>query len=177
MHRALGDSDRAIEAYKGALDNLQTVRGDLAIIYGSANSPTTFRESVGPVFFELADLLLQKASQETNLDRQTALLLEARDTVETLKTAELSNYFKDDCVYMVKDKATDISQLSGTACIVYIVPLNDRVELLLSLPSGIRRETVKVSSTDLMDQARQFRYHVERRTTYLYKDHAKKIYE
>ncbi len=177
LHRALGDSDRAIEAYKGALENLQSVRSDLAIIYGSANSPTTFRESVGPVFFELADLLLQKASQETNLDRQTALLLEARDTVETLKTAELSNYFQDDCVYMVKDKAKDISQLSGTACIVYIVPLNDRVELLLSLPSGIRRETVKVSSTDLMDQARQFRYHVERRTTYFYKDHAKKLYE
>ena len=177
LHRALGDSDRAIEAYKGALDNLQSVRGDLAIIYGSANSPTSFRESVGPVFFELADLLLQKASQETNMDRQTELLLEARDTVETLKMAELSNYFQDDCVYMVKDKARDISQLSESACIVYILPLNDRVELLLGLPSGLRRETVNVSSTDLMEQARQFRYHIERRTTYFYKDHAKKLYD
>ena len=60
LHNLLGDRDRAIDSYQTAISNLQTIRNDLAIVYGNVNSPTTFRDSVGPIYYELADLILKK---------------------------------------------------------------------------------------------------------------------
>ena len=177
LHNQLGDRDRAIGAYKTALDNLTSIRGDLAIVYGNDNSPTTFRDSVGPLYYELADLLLKKADGVNDEMARTALLVEARDTVEALKSAELSDYFQDDCANMVNAGAKSIGQMSPTAAIVYIIPLESRLELLIETKSGLKKVTVDVSSRRLMDQARLFRHHVERRTTYFFKGHAEALYE
>ena len=176
LHNQLGDRDRAIDAYKTALDNLTSIRGDLAIVYGNDNSPTTFRDSVGPLYYELADLLLSKADGVNDETARTALLVEARDTVEALKGAELSDYFQDDCSNMVNAGAKSIGQMSPTAAIVYIIPLENRVELLVETKSGLKKVTVDVSSRRLMDQARLFRHHVERRTTYFFKGHGEALY-
>ena len=176
LHNQLGDRDRAIDAYKTALDNLTSIRGDLAIVYGNDNSPTTFRDSVGPLYYELADLLLSKADGVNDEKARTALLVEARDTVESLKGAELSDYFQDDCSNMVNAGAKSIGQMSPTAAIVYIIPLESRVELLVETKSGLKKVTVDVSSRRLMDQARLFRHHVERRTTYFFKGHGEALY-
>ena len=176
LHNQLGDRDRAIDAYKTALDNLTSIRGDLAIVYGNDNSPTTFRDSVGPLYYELADLLLSKADGVNDETARTALLVEARDTVEALKGAELSDYFQDDCSNMVNSGAKSIGQMSPTAAIVYIIPLENRVELLVETKSGLKKVTVDVSSRRLMDQARLFRHHVERRTTYFFKGHGEALY-
>jgi CHAT domain-containing protein len=176
LHNQLGDRDRAIDAYKTAVDNLSSIRNDLAIVYGNDNSPTTFRDSVGPVYYELADLLLQKADEVEADSARTALLVEARDTVEALKAAELSDYFQDDCANMVNAGAKSIGQMSPTAAIVYIIPLESRLELLVETKSGLKKVTVNVPSRRLMDQARLFRHHVERRTTYFFKGHAEALY-
>ena len=176
LHNQLGDRDRAIGAYKTAVDNLTTIRSDLAIVYGNDNSPTTFRDSVGPIYYELADLLLRKADETELGPARTALLAEARETVETLKGAELSDYFQDDCTSMVNAGAKSIGQMSPTAAIVYIIPLESRLELLVETKSGLSKVTVNVSSRELMNQALLFRHHVERRTTYFFKGHGEALY-
>ena len=176
MHNQLGERDRAIDAYKTAVDNLTSIRGDLAIVYGNVNSPTTFRDSVGPIYYELADLLLRKADETQDETARTALLVEARETVEALKGAELSDYFQDDCVNMVNAGAKGIGQMSPTAAIVYIIPLESRLELLVETKSGLKKVTVDVPSRRLMDQALLFRHHVERRTTYFFKGHGEALY-
>jgi len=176
LHNQLGNHDRAIDAYKTAVDNLSSIRNDLAIVYGNDNSPTTFRDSVGPVYYELADLLLKKADEVEDDSARIALLVEARDTVEALKGAELSDYFQDDCANMVNAGAKSIGQMSPTAAIVYIIPLESRLELLVETKSGLKKVTVNVPSRRLMDQARLFRHHVERRTTYFFKSHAEALY-
>jgi CHAT domain-containing protein len=176
LHNQLGNHDRAIDAYKTAVDNLSSIRNDLAIVYGNDNSPTTFRDSVGPVYYELADLLLKKADEVEADSARIALLVEARDTVEALKGAELSDYFQDDCANMVNAGAKSIGQMSPTAAIVYIIPLESRLELLVETKSGLKKVTVNVPSRRLMDQARLFRHHVERRTTYFFKGHAEALY-
>ena len=51
LHNLLGDRDRAIDSYQTAISNLQSIRNDLAIVYGNVNSPTTFRDSVGPIYY------------------------------------------------------------------------------------------------------------------------------
>ena len=176
LHNQLGNRDRAIGAYKTAVDNLSSIRSDLAIVYGNENSPTTFRDSVGPIYYELADLILKKADEVKDDSVRTALLVEARDTVEALKGAELSDYFQDDCANMVNAGARSIGQMSPTAAIVYIIPLESRLELLVETKSGLKKVTVNVPSRRLMDQARLFRHHVERRTTYFFKGHGEALY-
>ena len=176
LHNQLGNHDRAIDAYKTAVDNLSSIRNDLAIVYGNDNSPTTFRDSVGPVYYELADLLLKKADEVEDDSARTALLVEARATVEALKGAELSDYFQDDCANMVNAGAKSVGEMSPTAAIVYIIPLESRLELLVETKSGLKKVTVNVPSRRLMDQARLFRHHVERRTTYFFKGHAEALY-
>ncbi len=176
LHNQLGNRDRAIGAYKTAVDNLSSIRSDLAIVYGNENSPTTFRDSVGPIYYELADLILKKADEVKDDSVRTALLVEARDTVEALKGAELSDYFQDDCANMVNAGARSIGQMSPTAAIVYIIPLESRLELLVETKSGLKKVTVNVPSRRLMDQARLVRHHVERRTTYFFKGHGEALY-
>ena len=176
LHNQLGDRDRAIDAYKTAVDNLTSIRGDLAIVYGNDNSPTTFRDSVGPVYYELADLLLKKADEVEGDEARIALLVEASATVEALKGAELSDYFQDDCANMVNAGAKSVGEMSPTAAIVYIIPLESRLELLVETKSGLKKVTVDVPSRRLMDQARLFRHHVERRTTYFFKGHGEALY-
>jgi len=176
LHNLLGDRDRAIDSYQTAISNLQSIRNDLAVVYGNVNSPTTFRDSVGPIYYELADLILKKADDTKDAEARLELLVEARETVEALKGAELSNYFQDDCVNMVNSGAKSIGQMSPTAAIVYIVPLEDRLELLVETKSGLDKVSVDVPSQRLMEQAKLFRYHVERRTTYFFKDHGEALY-
>ena len=75
--KALGKIDDAISAYRRAVATLQPIRQELYVSYGSTRS--SFRESIGPVYFELVDLLLQSAasnrfSSETRQQLCTELL-------------------------------------------------------------------------------------------------------
>ena len=89
-----GDSARAIQAYQHAVTTLGTVRRDFI----ASGSRTSFRESVGPVYFQLADLLLERSGTLTDPKQVTQHLVDARSAVEVLKGAELQDYFQDDCV-------------------------------------------------------------------------------
>ena len=55
----LGNIDDAIGAYRRAVRTLQSIRPELSVSYGA--SQISFRETLGPVYFELVDLLLQSA--------------------------------------------------------------------------------------------------------------------
>ena len=75
--------------------NLELVRLDLPA-FDARTGRSLFRETLGPVFTELADLLLEQA-QASDGDTQQVDLIQARATIEQLKTVELEDYFKDDC--------------------------------------------------------------------------------
>jgi tetratricopeptide (TPR) repeat protein len=96
--KARGETEPATAAYRLAVQTLQPIRNDVSIGYGNATARPSFRESEGPLFFELADLLLQQAKAATDPKREQQLLREARDTVEHLKAVELEDYFCDECV-------------------------------------------------------------------------------
>ena len=80
--RALGEVDTAIAAYRRAVDTLQSMRPELALGYGPAPS---FRTTLGPLYFELVDLLLQRSASETARAQYEPYLREARDIVESLR--------------------------------------------------------------------------------------------
>jgi CHAT domain-containing protein/uncharacterized protein HemY len=171
--KARGDSDRAILAYQHAVATLSAVRKDL-IAGGSRKS---FRESVGPVYFGLADLLLERSGTLTDQKQVAQHLVAARGAVEVLKGAELQDYFQDDCVTALRARTAGIDQLASNTAALYPIILQDRVELLLSLPDGMRRFTTRVSAETLTREIRVFRQRLEKRTTHQYVPHAQQLYD
>jgi CHAT domain-containing protein len=171
--KAQGDSARAILAYQHAVTTLGTVRRDFV----ASGSRTSFRESVGPVYFQLADLLLEHSGTLTDQKQVTQHLVDARSTVEVLKGAELQDYFQDDCVTALRARTTGIDRLASNTAALYPIILENRLELLLSMPDGMRRFTSPVSSEALTREIRSFRLRLEKRTTHQYLPHAQKLYE
>jgi CHAT domain-containing protein len=171
--KAQGDSARAILAYQHAVTTLGTVRKDFI----ASGSRSSFRESVGPVYFQLADLLLERSGTLSDPKQVTQHLVDARSAVEILKGAELQDYFQDDCVTALRARTTGIDRLASDTVALYPIILENRLELLLSMPDGMRRFTSPVGSAELTREIRSFRLRLEKRTTHQYLPHAQKLYD
>ena len=132
---------------------------------------------MGPVYFELVDLLLQRGASLQDRDQVGPYLIEARETIELFKAAELRDYFRDDCVDTALSKITTLDVVAQTAVVIYPILLADRTELLVSLPSGLKRVSVPVGAATLTEEVRQLRRRLEKRTTREYLPHAQKLYD
>ena len=172
--RAEGDIDAAIGAYQRAVGDLQTIRPVLAA--GHVGRHGEFREEAGRLYLDLADLLLQRAATSADSSKAEADLREVRNTIEMLKGAELEDYFQDDCVAALKAKTTGIDQLGERTAAIYPIVLPDRLEILLSLPTGMKRYTVPVGAEELNAGVNLFRARLEKRTTHQYRRYAQQIY-
>ena len=64
--RAKKENDAAIAAYRRAVETLQSIRHDVALRYGNPNAHSSFRDVAGAMYFQLADLLLQRADSAPN---------------------------------------------------------------------------------------------------------------
>ncbi len=115
----------AIKAYQQTVKHLQSIRQ--AILRGSRNPPQLPYENTDAVYFDLADLWLQYARRNPN--KRQAALFKARQILELLKTVELENHFKDDCVTTLKTKTISIDK---NTAVLYPMIFRDRVELLLN---------------------------------------------
>jgi CHAT domain-containing protein len=170
-----GNVDDAIGAYRRAVRTLQSIRPELSASYGSPQ--TSFRETMGPVYFELVDLLLQRGQSLRDPKQVAPYLIEARDTVELFKAAELRDYFRDDCVDTALSKVTKLDVVAKTTAIIYPILLPDRIELLVGLPGGLKQVSVPVGTDTVTQEVREFRRKLEKRTTREYLPHAQKIYD
>jgi len=170
-----GNIDDAIGAYRRAVRSLQSIRPELSASYGAPQM--SFREEMGPVYFELVDLLLQRGQSLQDPKQVAPYLIEARDTVELFKAAELRDYFRDDCVDTALSKVTKLDVVAKTTAIIYPIILSDRIELLVGLPAGLKQVSVPVGTTTVTQEVRELRRKLEKRTTREYLPHAQKIYD
>ena len=171
---ATGQLDQAIASYRQAASTLQPIRVEVA--QASSEGPIAGQDSIKPLFFELADLLLQRAALTDGEQAAQGYLLAARDAIEAYKTAELRDYFKDDCVDAARTKLTTFDRLSPETAVIYPIMFASRLELLVSLPSGLQRIPVEVTAAQLTQEIRSFRRLVEKRTTREYLPHAQQLY-
>jgi len=184
--RAKGDVDSAIDAYRNAASTLRPIRADVAIGYGNVDSANVvgqtsgFHQAVGDLFIEMADLLLSRASQPGLSDAAVSVhLREAREAMESLKAAELEDYFQTECVTLVTKniKSVDAMITEGTAA-VYFIPLSDRTEILLSQSGGrIKRVTADATRDELRQDIATLRAQLEDRQTRAYKNTGKRIHD
>lgn len=173
--RESGDMDGAIAAYGNAVHTLQFVRQGMESGCSTCGG-ASFVQSIEPIYFQLADLLLQRSGSLNAPKKREEHLLKARETIELLKTAELRDYFQDSCVDAYQSKITSLDTISRDTAVVYVISLPDRLEVLLSLPSGMKRFMSKVRSEEFTKTVRAFRKRLEKRTTRQYLAHAQKLY-
>jgi CHAT domain-containing protein len=103
-------------------------------------------------------------------------LQQTRVTVEQFKTAELRDYFGDECVAAARPGVTALERVSPDAVIVSPVLLPDRTELLVSLPTGLKRVVVPVPGPQLEQRVQIFRNALDDRAPQRYLQHAQRLY-
>ena len=167
--------DQAILSYQRAADLVQTLRPEMAA--GTALAGASFREASGRLYFELADLLLQRSGSTATRDEAQPYLIKARDAIELFKTAELRDYFADECVDAFQTHHTKLEDVSRQAAILYPIILPDRTELLVSLPDGMHRITMAIKQEDLKQEALAFRRLLQKETTREYLRKAQRLYD
>ena len=175
LMRGEGRLNEAITAYRAAAAALDAVRQDIPVDY--SNGQSSFRETIGPLFFELADLLLRQARGTDATEARRALLLDAQYAVETLKTAEVKDYFRDECLGVTRTSAEFITKLDPHTAALYPIVLPDRLELLLSLPGDIAAITVPVKGPELTEAVGLLRAYMERGATGNYLPYARQVYD
>ncbi|MCL4798695.1 MAG: CHAT domain-containing protein [Burkholderiales bacterium] len=170
-----GRADDALAAYRRALAALAAVKADYAAeLWASRES---FRAEVGPAFLGFTDLLLRQAAATGDPARVRSGLEEARAVLERFKTVELEDYFRDDCVARYLARARPVEHTAARTAVIYPVPLADRLELLVSIGSEMRLFTVPVGEPALRAEALALRRLLEKRTTYQYLPHARRLYD
>ena len=170
--KAMGEVDAAVGAYRRTIETLDGLRADLL-----AGTNLSFRERVGPVFFELADLLLQRSAGLEDQALVERNLLAVRETLERVKVAEVQEYFQDQCLRGSSESAA-VERIAGESAVIYPILLPDRTELLVSLPSGLKQYTTPVGVGRLTAQVRDFRQEIERydgEDDYL--NHGRRLYQ
>lgn len=174
---AKGQTEPAIAEYNLAAETLASVQADIAFGYGNQSQPGSFRESVAPLYYELADLLLRRADGIRNDDDLQRSLHEARAAVELLKQAELEDYFQDRCANRLKSRAKAVEDVAGHSAVVYLISLPDRTEMLIGMGSKIQRVKLSVGAEQLNAEVRDLRDKLEDRTTNRYLKPARKLYD
>lgn len=172
---ALSQLGDATTAYRQAVFHLGEVRA--ALEAETVAGTSTFRSVLGPLYLEYADILLRLAAADPDVDTSQPLLLEVMATIEQLKTAELQDYFLDECVVLAQSRATGVQAVAPDTAVIYPVLLSDRIELLLSIGDKTRRFAVPVDAQALDKETKRFRIALENSRSKRYLRPAKQLYD
>lgn len=171
LFEAQGHIEKAVEAYRNAIATLNPIRGELF----NGFRQDFFKESVKPVYVGLAGLLLKQAASIQDDNARKKKLLEARDTMEMLKTAELEDFFRDECV--VKSRKSTLDRTPPHTAVLYPIPLPDAIALLITLPDGIKHTMVPVDSERLEETVTLFRKQLQNRMNNRFMYSARELYD
>ena len=176
MLHELNRLDEAIEAYAVAADTLDAVRHEISLGYGNGVGGGSFQDEVGSLYYEWADLLLQRAvtARDTQLKRRD--LVNAQAAIERYKTAELNDYFQQDCVEWLGSHRSSTQTVPPHTVVIYPVLLPDRTELLLSFTDDIVQVTIPVGRDELSQTASKFRFELENLSTQIHLAQAQQLY-
>ena len=148
LFKIQGKSKKAIDMYQLAIENLQPIR-QILVNSGYCGKRQQlirdgdFHNSLAPLYFELMDLLIQRADSKHQQDDLKELLY----TLERFKVAEFQDYDEQFCLETLQegkfekfeeqiDKFIDEKIAPGTA-ILYPILLSkpkEHIRLLVSLP-------------------------------------------
>ena len=152
----------ALSAYQLAFESLESLRYDL--VSSTLDRQFSFKEKVEPLYREYVDLLLSPTA-----DISSTTLQQARQVIESLQLAELSNFFQSTCI---EGQAIAIDQVDQTdTAVIYPIILGDpasqqvnqRLEVIVSLPDQpLQHHTVPISRDDFDETVDSLLYYLTR---------------
>ena len=158
IYRQLGRHNEALFAYRRAAENLERIRPDAVAAHSKLGMPS-YRDAVGGLYYELADLLLEKSGPPTKFPDVNDLK-EARESIEQFKAVEIRDYFRDDCLELFSQRTVTetATAFDPNTAVVYIIPLPDRVEFLIDFGGDrIEQKTnITVSEAEIREAAKEF---------------------
>ena len=137
--RDLGRADDAVLAYGAAVATLDSTA------VAAVTTRRGFRRYVLPLYEEYADLVLA-ATRGKSGDDVTATLRVVQRHVESLRLAEVRNYFENECSVPAVTATPAVGE--GTV-VIYPLLFDDRLELLVSTAAELRQVSVDVSAAEL----------------------------
>ena len=143
--KAARDADRALAAYRRAVEHIEAVRQDIPIAYEGGRS--SFRETLEPIYLGLAELLLAR-SDGAAPEAAQRLMREARDVVERVKRSELDDFLGERCTVESARTQQAAALPEGTA-VLYPIILPGRLEVLVETARGLQRRTQAIGAPDL----------------------------
>ncbi|MEM7591090.1 MAG: CHAT domain-containing protein [Cyanobacteria bacterium P01_A01_bin.83] len=170
INQAFGDRAIAINFYVQAIELLKSLSRDLVTI--NSDIQYSFRDGVEPVYRELVSLLLEADSK---IEVNQGDLERARKVIESLQLAELNNFFQEACL---EAKIVDIDRLDPQAAVIYPIILDDRLEVILSLPNQpLKHYASKIPQQQLEAMIVQFRQEIVVRSRRDFYQPASKLYD
>ncbi len=170
-----GNTEQSAQSYKNAIETLNPIRPEL--FRGYRSHKEIFDERVRPVYIGLADVYLKQADAAQTPAAREEKLREARDTMETLKTLELQNFFKDECVTFTEEKQTSLDRTPPHTAVLYPISLEDRLVVLLSLPDAMIHFNTPADFRKLKNTAKLFRKELQTRSSNRFLKEARNLYD
>ena len=152
---ALGDAEGAEAAYRSAVETLKPLRAEIAAAVSAGS--IEFREALAVTYLEYVDLLFRKAGRSTDNASAQALLEEARKSLEQLRSAELENYFGNECIAQLQAQARRVDLGEAGTAVIYPVIFPDRMALLASFGGTLHHWSVAIDQVALKRQVDQLR--------------------
>ena len=169
-----GQKDKALKAYQQAIDSLNPIQTRLML--GYRNSSGYFQKNIKPVYYGLAALYLEAAEKTGDADKQQLQLQKARLIVEQMKAAEVEDFFHDECVVALRNKATVLDNIGKNSAVIYPMPFKDKLAVIVTLPSGIVQIASPVDRETLTRTVKQFRKYLQDNTHQSFAGPGKKLY-
>jgi CHAT domain-containing protein len=155
LERQSSQGAASAQAIDRALFTLAGIRNDVL-----QSSRQAFGSRVEPVYLDYADVhLRQAAALADGSAEQQRVLRDVRDQLESLKQAEIQDYFDNGCVTSGASDAKGID-IPGAA-VVYPILLADRTEVLIETGGTLRRFFVPVSRGEVTAAVRRLRIGLE----------------
>lgn len=135
----------AIAAYQQAVDTLETIRSELLV--SDRELQFDFRDTVEPIYRELMALqLAPDTPTDTNVQQSSTALSPtvnlgaAVTTLESLKLAELQNYFGSDCeIVPFAETQRGLTGPNSRTAVITSITFAARTAVIASFPSGDRQ--------------------------------------
>ena len=176
IFKAQAKESEASSAYERAKITLEDIRGSLLL--AERDLQFSFQDTISPFYREFARLKLERAESLSKASQDNQKELDdALNAIDSLKLAELQNYFGNDCVFAVLDKErVDDLETEDTAVFSSII-LEDRTAIVISLPNPEHKLNPKAErrlkkfqwindSNKLREEIKKFSLDIQKRYDY-----------
>lgn len=153
---AQGNKTEAIAAYQRGYNVLEDVRNQILIANNNKNLQFNFRDDVEPLYRNLAQLKLADLPSDTK--QRERQLTETLTITDSLRLAQLQNYFGNDCVFTAIDNASVDELLGKDTAAFSSIFLEDShsLAIILSLPNGEKKHKL-IDGNQVIEEINKFR--------------------